>query len=139
MLRRLLPALLAAAALLIAAAPAGAATQNDLERGRAEIARASALVDQSLDAAKAGDRAQAYKLARDAYLNHYEFVEIPMRLRDPNKVLDTEFKFTRLRNDTRGGASVARVRSDVTDVRGGLVASARALADKGVAAPAVAF
>src|SRR3954470_3993846 len=139
MLRRLLPALLAAAALLSAAAPAGAATQNDLERGRTEIARASALVDQSLDAAKAGNRAQAYKLARDAYLDHYEFVEIPMRLRDPNKVLDTEFKFQKLRNDIRDGAALDKVRRDVAEVRAGLLASDRTLAAKGVAAPAVAF
>src|SRR4051794_41049139 len=139
MLRRLLPALLAAAALLIAAAPAGAATQNDLERGRAEIARASALVDQSLDASKAGNRAQAYKLARDAYLDHYEFVEIPMRLRDPNKVLDTEFKFQKFRNDIREGAALGTIRRDVADVREGLTSSDRELASKGVAAPAVAF
>jgi high-affinity iron transporter len=137
-MRRLLTALLTAAALLVAAAPASAA-QNDLERGRAEIDRASALLDQSLEAAKAGDRDGAYKLARDAYLDHYEFVEIPMRLRDPNKVLDTEFKFTKLRNDLRDGASLDKVRRDVADVRAGLVASDRVLADKGVAAPAVAF
>jgi high-affinity iron transporter len=137
-MRRLLAALLTVAALLVAAAPASAA-QNDLERGRAEIDRASALLDQSLEAAKAGDREKAYQLARDAYLDHYEFVEIPMRLRDPNKVLDTEFKFTRLRNDIRDGASLDRVRRDVADVRAGLVASDRVLADKGVAAPAVAF
>src|SRR3954468_14563308 len=139
MLRRALLVLLTAAALLAAAAPAGAATQNDLERGRTEIARASALVDQSLDAAKAGNRAEAYKLARDASLDHYEFVEIPMRLRDPNKVLDTEFKFQRLRNDIRDGAGLDRVRRDVADVREGLVAADRVLASKGVAAPAVAF
>src|SRR3954462_14362863 len=138
-MRRLLVALLTLAALLAVAAPAGAATQNDLERGRAEIARASTLVDQSLDAAKQGNRPLAYKLARDAYLDHYEFVEIPMRLRDPNKVLDTEFKFTKLRNDLRDGASLDKVRHDVADVRAGLVASDRVLADKGVAAPAVAF
>jgi high-affinity iron transporter len=136
--RAALAALLTAVALLVAAAPASAA-QNDLERGRAEIDRASALLDQSLDAAKAGDRDKAYDLARDAYLDHYEFVEIPMRLRDPNKVLDTEFKFTRLRNDIRDGASLDRITRDVADVRAGLVASDRVLADKGVAAPAVAF
>src|SRR3954468_848442 len=137
-MRRVLAALLTVAALLVAAAPASAA-QNDLERGRAEIDRASALLDQSLEAAKAGDRDRAYQLARDAYLDHYEFVEIPMRLRDPNKVLDTEFKFTKLRNDIRDGASPSTIRRDVADVRAGLVASDRALADKGVAAPAVAF
>jgi high-affinity iron transporter len=137
-MRTALVALLTAVALLAAAAPASAA-QNDLQRGRAEIGRASALLDQALDAAKAGDRGKAYQLARDAYLDHYEFVEIPMRLRDPNKVLDTEFKFTRLRNDIRDGASLDKIRSDVADVRQGLVASDRTLADKGVAAPAVAF
>ncbi|MEA2467302.1 MAG: high-affinity iron transporter [Thermoleophilaceae bacterium] len=137
-MRAVLLALLTAVAVLAAAAPAGAA-QNDLERGRAEIAKASKLVDQSLEAVKAGDRDEAYKLARDAYLNHYEFVEIPMRLRDPNKVLDTEFKFTKFRNDIRDGAPLSEIRRDVADVRAGLVASDRVLADKGVAAPAVAF
>src|SRR4051794_20699083 len=137
-MRRVLLALVTAIAALALAAPAQAAT-NDLERGRDEIAKASALVDQSLDAVKEGDRGRAYTLARDAYLDHYEFVEIPMRLRDPNKVLDTEFKFARLRNDIRDGAPLDRIRRDVADVRSGLVASDRVLADKGVAAPAVAF
>jgi high-affinity iron transporter len=137
-MRRVLAALLTVVALLLAAAPASAA-QNDLERGRAEIDKASALVDQALEAYKSGDRERAYQLARDAYLEHYEFVEIPMRLRDPNKVLDTEFKFQKLRNDMRDGASTDTIRRDVADVRAGLVASDRVLADKGVAAPAVAF
>jgi high-affinity iron transporter len=137
-MRAVLIALLAATALLAGAAPATAAP-NDLERGRAEIGRASQLVDQSLAAVKAGKRAEAYKLARSAYLDHYEFVEIPMRLRDPNKVLDTEFKFTKLRNDIRDGAPLSQIQRDIADVRAGLVASDRVLADKGVAAPAVAF
>jgi hypothetical protein len=49
-----------------------------------------------------------------------------MRLRDPNKVLDTEFKFAELRNDIRGGASLSTVRSDVADVRDGLLDDRRA-------------
>src|SRR3954465_2888749 len=137
MARRLTLVLVALATLVLPAS--ASAAQNDLERGRAEIDKASDLVDQSLAAVKAGDRARAYKLARSAYLDHYEFVEIPMRLRDPNKVLDTEFKFQRLRNDIRDGAGLDRVRRDVADVREGLVASDRVLASKGVAAPAVAF
>jgi high-affinity iron transporter len=135
---RLLAPLLAAAALLVAAAPASA-VPNDLERGRAEIAKASDLVDQALSAVKAGDRGRAYDLARSAYLDHYEFVEIPMRLRDPNRVLDTEFKFAELRDDIRAGASLSEVRRDIAEVRKGLVDSDRALAAKGVAAPLVAF
>ena len=58
----------------------------------------------ALAAYKAGDKARAYKLARDAYLDHFEFVEIPLRLRNPNLVLDTEFTFAEMRNHIRSGA-----------------------------------
>jgi high-affinity iron transporter len=138
MARRLATLLVALAALLVLAGPASAA-QNDIDRGRAEIDKASDLVDQSLAAFKAGNRDQAYQLAKSAYLDHYEFVEIPMRLRDPNKVLDTEFKFAQFRNDIRDGKPLSDIRSDVADVRSGLLDSDRILASKGVAAPAVAF
>src|SRR4051812_32900196 len=138
MVRRLALLLLVVAAALVAPASASAA-QNDLERGRAEIHKASELVDQSLAAVKQGDRERAYRLARDAYLDHYEFVEVPMRLRDPNKVLDTEFEFARMRNDIRDGKPLSEIRGDVADVRAGLLDSDRILASKGVAAPAVAF
>jgi high-affinity iron transporter len=134
-----LAALLAALVAVLALAGSASAAPNDLERGRAEIDKASKLVDQSLAAFKQGDRDRAYRLARDAYLDHYEFVEIPMRLRDPNKVLDTEFKFAQMRNDIRDGASLSTIRGDVADVRSGLLDSDRILASKGVAAPAVAF
>jgi high-affinity iron transporter len=130
--------ILAGLALAVGAGPAVAAP-NDLERGRDEIDKAAVLVDRALEAVKAGDRERAYTLARSAYLNHYEFVEIPMRLRDPNKVLDTEFKFASMRNDIRDGAPLSDIRRDVADVREGLVASDRVLASKGVAAPAIAF
>jgi high-affinity iron transporter len=136
--RRVAALLAALAALLVLAGPA-AAKPNDLERGRAEIDKASALVDQSLAAVKQGDRTRAYRLARSAYLDHYEYVEVPMRLRDPNKVLDTEFKFAQMRGDIRDGAPLSKVRRDVADVRAGLLDSDRILASKGVAAPAVAF
>ena len=49
---------------------------------------------------------EAYELARTAYLDHFEFVEVPLRLRNPNLVLDTEFTFAELRNQIRDGASV---------------------------------
>jgi high-affinity iron transporter len=136
---RRLAALTAALVAVLALAGPASAEPNDLERGRAEIDKASELVDQSLAAVKQGDRERAYRLARDAYLDHYEFVEVPMRLRDPNKVLDTEFKFAQMRNDIRDGAPLSDIRGDVADVRAGLLDSDRILASKGVAAPAVAF
>ncbi len=137
-MRALLTVCAVLAAALVLAGPAVAAP-SDLERGRQEIEKASVLVDRALAAVKDGDRTQAYELARAAYLDHYEFVEVPMRLRDPNKVLDTEFSFAQLRNDIRDGAPLADIRGDVADVRAGLVDSDRILAEKGVAAPAIAF
>src|SRR3954471_19167530 len=99
-MRRFVVALLAVAALLALAAPAfGAGGDASLERGRAEIAKSRVLLDQSLRAVKAGDRAGANAVAPPASLDHFEFVEIPLRLRNPNLVLDTEFKYAKLRND----------------------------------------
>src|SRR3954468_22423109 len=139
-MRRALAALLAAVALLALAAPAfGAGGDASLERGRAEIAKARVMLDQSLRAVKAGDRKRAYALSRSAYLDHFEFVEIPLRLRNPNLVLDTEFKYAKLRNDIRSGASLHDVRADTAAVRTGLIDVDRELARKGLAAPVVAF
>jgi high-affinity iron transporter len=140
-MRRAFALLLAAAfAVLALTAPAFAAGGDaSLERGRAEIAKSRVLLEQSLQAVKAGDRKRAYALSRTAYLDHFEFVEIPLRLRNPNLVLDTEFKYAKLRNDIRDGAPLGTIRSDTADVRSGLIDVDRELARKGLAAPAVAF
>ena len=137
-MRRALTALLTAVAVLALAGPAFGA-DDSLQRGRAEISKSRALLDDALEAVKAGDRERAYELARTSYLDHFEFVEIPLRLRNPNLVLDTEFKFAQLRNDIRDGASLSEIRADTAAVRAGLIDVDRELARKGVAAPAVAF
>jgi len=137
-MRRALTALLTILAVLVLAAPASAANVS-IERGQQEIDKSRVTLGQSLDALKAGDRDKAYALSRAAYLDHFEFVEIPLRLRNPNLVIDTEFKYAKLRNDIRDGASVARIRSDTAIVRAALVDVDRELARKGVAAPLVAF
>jgi high-affinity iron transporter len=138
MMRRALVLTMLIAGLLVSASPASAA-ESSIDRGRREISEARALVARALDAVKAGDRQAAYRLAREAYLDHFEYVEIPLRLRNPNLVLDTEFKFAQLRNDIRDGASLGTVRRDTADVRQGLLDVDRELAAKGVAAPLVAF
>jgi high-affinity iron transporter len=137
-LRRALVLALTLASLLCAAAPASAAADT-LERGRAEVAQARAMIGQALEAYKAGDREKAYRIARSAYLDHFEVVEIPLRLRNPNMVLDNEFRFAQMRNHMRDGAPVSQVRSDTAKVREGLLDVDRELARKGLAAPLVAF
>ena len=137
-MRRALITLLTIVASLAVAAPALGATVTT-ERAQQEIDQSRVVLGRSLDALKAGDRDRAYALSRDAYLDHFEFVEIPLRLRNPNLVIDTEFKYAKLRNDIRDGASVGRIRSDTAIVRAALVDVDRELARKGVAAPLVAF
>jgi high-affinity iron transporter len=139
-MRRCLAAVLVSlAAVLALAGPAVAANDGSTQRARQEIAKASDTVDQALAAVKRGDRKEAYRLARSAYLDHFEYVEIPLRLRNPNLTLDTEFKFAQLRNGIRDGDSLAQIRRTTADVRAGLAAVDRELAKKGIAAPAIAF
>jgi high-affinity iron transporter len=123
------------------AAPAAAHASNDdqLAQGRHQMTLATQGVTDALNAYKAGDKDRAYKLARDAYLDHFEFVEIPLRLRNPNLVLDTEFTFAEMRNHIRSGDSVSTVRGSVVKLRHQLQDVDRELAKKGIAAPLLAF
>jgi high-affinity iron transporter len=129
-----------ALALAPAAAPAaGDGGGDQIERGRHEMTLARADVSAALDAYKAGDRQRAYDLARSAYLDHFEFVEVPLRLRNPNLVLDAEFTFAEMRNKMRAGAPVGDVRDSTVKLRSQLLDVDRALGEKGIAAPAIAF
>jgi high-affinity iron transporter len=110
-----------------------------VERARTEVVRARELVDQSLAAAQAGDRERAYDLAREAYLDHFEYAEIPLRLRDPNLVLDLEFSFAKLRNGIRDGAPLSELNSTAQELASGCARSTSRLADPGLAAPILAF
>ena len=132
----LLVPLLAVAA-VFAAAPAAAADQRT--EARNEVERARVLVDRAVDLTRAGRREEAYDVAREAYLDHFERAEVPLRLRDPNLVLDLEFSFAELRDGIRDGESVGSVESTAAEVREGLRDVDRALADPGFAAPVIAF
>jgi high-affinity iron transporter len=142
---RTLPASLGAAVaalvLLATVLPgaAGADTSVGVERAQEEVDRALVLVDESVDAAEAGERERGYELARSAYLDHFELVEIPLRLRNPNLVLDLEFAFADLRDGIRDGASLDEVHDSAREVRAGLRDVRRELEAKGFAAPALAF
>jgi len=127
--------------LLAALAAPAAARANDgqVERARTEVVRARELVDESLAAAQAGNRERAYDLAREAYLDHFEYAEIPLRLRDPNLVLDLEFSFATLRNGIRDGAPLSELNSTAQELRVGLRKVDLRLADPGLAAPILAF
>jgi high-affinity iron transporter len=120
-------------------ATARAAEGEQFAEVRAKVAEARGLVDQAVAAAAAGNRDEAYRLARTAYLDHFELAEVPLRLRNPNLVLDLEFRFAKLRNGIRDGDPIGEIRSSALAVNEGLLDVDRSLADKGLAAPLIAF
>jgi high-affinity iron transporter len=132
-------AALAATVLLAFPARAAADTSVGAERAQQEVERAQTLVDEAVAAAQAGEPERGYDLARAAYLDHFELVEIPLRLRNPNLVLDLEFDFADLRDGIRDGHSSGEVSADARAVRAGLRDVERELESKGFAAPALAF
>ena len=75
----------------------------------AEVTQIRALIEQSTDAYRQGDRDRAYDLARAAYLDHFELVEIPLRVRDPSYTLDLEYRFAHWRSRIQSGAPLDEV------------------------------
>ena len=137
---RRVPLLLLLVAFVAVAAPASAAADDEqFAETRAQVAGARELVEQAVDAARAGDRERGYDLAREAYLDHFELAEVPLRLRDPNLVLDLEFAFAELRNGIRDGAPISELEQHEDEVNVGLAKVDRVLADPGFAAPLLAF
>ena len=136
-MRRL--ALACAAALALIAPAAAHAESGQFAEARAQVETARQLTQQAFDAVEAGDRERGYDLARTAYLDHFEHAEVPLRLRDPNLVLDVEFAFAEYRNGIRDGKSTNELRKTKEEILRGLRDVDRTLAEKGIAAPLLAF
>ncbi|MDQ3964809.1 MAG: FTR1 family protein, partial [Actinomycetota bacterium] len=81
----------------------------------------------------------AYTAARNAYLDHFEYVEIPLRVRDGGLTLEVEEDFAALRNLIEAGAPVGDVEATAAEVRRGLDRVERTLSAPGVAAPLIAL
>jgi high-affinity iron transporter len=64
---------------------------------------------------------------------------VPLRLRNPNLVLDAEFAFAEFRNGMKAGDPVSDVRDDAVKLRSLLLDVDRELATKGLAAPVLTF
>jgi high-affinity iron transporter len=121
-------------------APAVArAEDGQFAKARAQVETARQLTLEAYEAVEAGDRERGYQLARTAYLDHFEHAEVPLRLRDPNLVLDVEFAFAEFRNGIRDGKPIGELRETREEILAGLRDTQRVLADKGIAAPLLAF
>ena len=136
--RRILALALLAGALWWIGAPAQAADVTRQE-GVEELDRSRALVDRSLELYEAGDAEAAYEAARNAYLDHFEYVEIPLRVRDEALTLEAEEDFAILRNVIESGAPGPQVRATAAELRASLDRVERRLSSPGLAAPVIAF
>ncbi|MGI0057864.1 MAG: FTR1 family iron permease [Nitrosarchaeum sp.] len=86
-----------------------------------------------------GDIQFAHASARSAYLDSYEFVEIPLRAIDPDFTLEVEYQFATLRNLIKQEAPREEIQHVIIDIRRNLDESERIVTGTGTIAPAIAF
>ena len=86
-----------------------------------------------------GDTQSAYTSARSAYLDSYEYVEIPLRAIAPDFTLEVEFQFATLRNQINQGAPMGDISSTVIAIERSLDESERLVSGTGTIAPMIAF
>ncbi|MFY3740994.1 MAG: high-affinity iron transporter [Candidatus Nitrosomirales archaeon] len=92
-----------------------------------------------LNAYERGDYDSAFENARSAYLDSYEYIEIPLSPIDPNFTLEMEIKFAELRNLIQDRAPYEQVQAKVVELRKGLDESERLVTGPGLVAPSIAF
>ncbi len=86
-----------------------------------------------------GDYQSAYTSARTAYLDSYEFVEIPLRAIDPDFTLEVEFQFAELRNKIQNQEPYDDVEEIAIAIKRNLDESERLVSGVGTLAPMIAF
>ncbi len=86
-----------------------------------------------------GDIQSAHASARSAYLDSYEFVEIPLRAIDPDFTLEVEYQFATLRNLIKQEAPQEEIQEIIIGIRRNLDESERIVSGIGTLAPSIAF
>ena len=100
--------LLVAVALAAVRAGAGDVPRTSAsKKPSTELDVARVMVDEAVRQYAAGDAEAAYTAARNAYLDHFEYVEVPLRVRDEGLTLALEEDFAALRNQIEAGAPLA--------------------------------
>lgn len=97
------------------------------------------LLQQAVRAYRLGDFQEAYRLARAAYLDHFEPVEIPLRVLDADLTLDMEYRFADLRTKMQAGAPAPEVERSLRSIRDGLDEIDAMFSSVGALAPTLAF
>lgn len=137
--RQLLVVPLAALVLLTAVVAPAAAADVTPEQGVQELTQSRELLRQAVEQYAAGDREAALATVRSAYLDHFELVEFPLRVRDEMLTLELEEMFAIVRSQMQTGAAADEVRSSTLALQVRLNDAERELSTPGLAAPAIAF
>jgi high-affinity iron transporter len=136
-----LAAVTAALTLATGARPASAQQQGSVSRDAAiaQLRTTTLSIDRTLALLKQDRRRQAFAVARNGYLQHFEVVEIPLRAADPQLTLDAEQSFAEVRSLIRLDAPTGEVIDKVVELREHVADAERQLTDKGLGAPSVVF
>ncbi|MGH3797012.1 MAG: FTR1 family iron permease [Pseudonocardiaceae bacterium] len=102
-----------------------------------QLATVRASIDQTLELVKQGRTEEAYAQAKTGYLDHFEYVEVPLRVVAPDLTADAETKFAEIRGLIKDRAPVDEVRANIVDLRRLIDDTERRLTDTGFDAAAV--
>ena len=117
----------------------GDSTEDQQAEVRAEIDFIRATLQELLAHYERGDYNSAYASARTAYLDSYEYIEIPLRPIDPDFTLEVEYQFAELRNLIKQRADASEVRGVIVGLERNLDESERLVTGSGDIAPMIAF
>jgi high-affinity iron transporter len=117
----------------------GDATDNQKSGVRGEIDFIRETLQLMLVQYQDGQYPEAYNSARTAYLDSYEFVEIPLRAIDPDFTLEVEFQFAELRSLIKQQADFEEIKEVAIALKRNLDESERKVSGTGTLAPAIAF
>jgi high-affinity iron transporter len=105
----------------------------------AETDAARDLLTQAMAAYRMGDYQSAFRLSRSAYLDHFERIELPLRVINQDLTLDMEFRFADLRSKIQLHKPAAVVEPSVANVRDGLIEIDGMFGGVGLVAPLIAL
>ena len=119
--------------------PMGSASEGEKQNVRDEID----VIREQLMATEIfyelGDTQAAYASARSAYLDSYEYVEIPLRAIAPDFTFEVEYQFATLRNQINDGAPIEDIATTIISLERSLDESERLVSGTGTIAPMIAF
>mgnify|MGYP001185265611 FL=1 len=119
--------------------PMGSATEGQKGEVRAEIDFIREQLMATQIYYEQGDTQSAYASARTAYLDSYEYIEIPLRAIAPDFTFQVEFEFATLRNLINENAPVDEIDRAIIAIERSLDESERLVSGTGTIAPMIAF